>query len=1284
MSTTIHSQSKPLGEISNSTQEVRGVRHLSSNRLRHVVVAEHWPSIAFSLAASLSQHIGVVVSSASMSSFVNTILSEHEGVVPGLEFCIEYGSEELTSLKPDVLWIQGSESFITTTLESFDPRDETQIISINPPVGRKGKGVSITHAKVGGVSSSRWQVQHSEGLHDRSSLTSFTQYVPRTLEHVYSSTVNAGFQVGPSALARRSAGKERVFRAGDRVPVGQRNISVVAPCVFKQSGYTQRSLVVKELLEVFDVPIHLQSLITKFEDAEELLKSIVTSVPGKIAMHVVRVTLEQINNPEGEDDNILTHELHEQSEDCLLGGHIDYADPKMVEWLHFDASDVNDETAARSDDLGADVAQWDSYVVQHFDPKSEVEDMEEVGIIPKGKSGCWKGCGPLICKGKEVTNQHTTLFNLLRTQLLRICKRNLVRSFVRHLEAEYGKDWYTTESDQLELDLEVGRDAITRFGKSTWWDWSGGSTLHFWRWHKQAMGIARDGIPMRRTNKLSPYLQKQRWPKSPTEKEQMIQKLRKVMERGYIRPGKVKSLTGFFPVPKGKEDIRMVYDATKCGLNATLWAPSFWLPTIDNTLAQVEVGGFMADIDLGEMFLNFPLDRRLWAEVGVDVSEIEEEVKEVTGHELAKGERMHWTRCLMGLRSSPFHAVQTFAWAEEFIRGLPREDGNAFAYERVQTNYPGAGDYDPGLPRVYKQRLINGSWEFASNFEIYIDDIRVCGSTLRECTKAARRIAARSNYLGIQDAPRKRRFPARNPGAWSGAIVISTDNALFTSTTQKKWDKGKNYVNSWLKQLEEGDHMLDRKELERGRGFLVHLSRTYPIMVANLKGLHHVLESWRIGRDRDGWKWSASQWRQFLEDAGEIGEEKADWQAGRKRWNSKRNRKAPKLVDGNKVKRFIADLKELDLLFRHPRPPRRLVRGKGILMVQYGFGDASGSGFGATWESKDGVKFRFGVWGSDNAGRSSNYRELRNLVETIETMGKEGELTGIEMYFFTDNSTAEKAYYKGSSTSEALHELVGRLKRVQMSYGCNIILTHVAGTRMIQQGADGLSRGNLTEGVMAGKEMKEFIPLHLSALERCNSLLPWIKGWAEDRDKPLEVLQVEDWYGRGHDVSPEEAINVDGIRMTSYKPGTLLWHPAPAGALVAIEQLRKARTKRTNSTHIVVCPKLLEPEWKSQLWKAADLICEIPVGQSYWPSDMHETLTLAICFPYLTHRPWELKKAPVILDVGKHLRRMWKEDSKSQGALLRELLRKTTRLKDMSPQLVLRMLRSVKQFGLPH
>ena len=92
--------------------------------------------------------------------------------------------------------------------------------------------------------------------------------------------------------------------------------------------------------------------------------------------------------------------------------------------------------------------------------------------------------------------------------------------------------------------------------------------------------------------------------------------------KGYIakEPLEVKSVTSFFDVPKGSDNIRMVYNATSLGLNAAVWSPWFSLPTVETHLRAVDAGTYIGDCDIGEMFLNFMLDINIRPYAGVDLT----------------------------------------------------------------------------------------------------------------------------------------------------------------------------------------------------------------------------------------------------------------------------------------------------------------------------------------------------------------------------------------------------------------------------------------------------------------------------------------------------------------------------------------------------------------------------------------------------------------------------------------------------------------------------------------
>ena len=376
--------------------------------------------------------------------------------------------------------------------------------------------------------------------------------------------------------------------------------------------------------------------------------------------------------------------------------------------------------------------------------------------------------------------------------------------------------------------------------------------------------------------------------------------------------------------------------------------------------------------------------------------------------------------------------------------------------------------------------------------------------------------------------------------------------------------------------------------------------------------------------------------------------------------------------------RLKSDLESLLFLMRSETPSKTLLRGSKIYSARYGFGDAAKNGFGSSWLTKSGnIKYRVGIWNEEeNSDKSSNYRELGNLTETLES---ETDLEGTEFFLFTDNSVAEGSFYKGSSSSKLLFELILRLKMLESERRMKIYIIHVPGTRMIQQGTDGLSRGDLTKGVMSGDDIFMHIPLTKMAIEREPKLFPWICKWSGN---DVQLLIPEDWFELEHDIVGFSK-DSRGIKLPVIKPGTYVWSPHPPIAFIAIEELRRDQRKRQNSTHIVVIPKLMKYFWIGQLQKAADIVFEIRAGEDpMWPSSQHETLLIAICFPFLPCKPWQLRQTPALLEVGRILQRVWKEKKGTSWHLLRQLRSQTKSLDTLPKNVVWNMLQSSRGFKI--
>ena len=295
-------------------------------------------------------------------------------------------------------------------------------------------------------------------------------------------------------------------------------------------------------------------------------------------------------------------------------------------------------------------------------------------------------------------------------------------------------------------------------------------------------------------------------------------------------------------------------------------------------------------------------------------------------------------------------------------------------------------------------------------------------------------------------------------------------------------------------------------------------------------------------------------------------------------------------------------------------------------------------------------------------------------METLEVMGSKGDLEGREVFLFTDNMVSESIASKGSSTSQSLYELILRVYKLEMNHLCRIQFVHVAGTRMIKSGVDGLSRGDMYEGVMKGESMLSFVPLHKSAFEVCPALQEWIESWAINMGNDVEIISPDDWFVRGHDIDGSTT-NCDGMWLPTYRKGTMVWAPPPAAARQAAEELRQARQKRQDSFHVFVCPRLMYDEWRKHQYKAADLMFEIKAGVSdVWPKEMHETLIVSLYLPFINRDPWELKRTRMLVELEGKMYRLLKRDHAAAGHLLSKFLLQARRLDAMSLRDLRRML----------
>jgi len=898
-----------------------------------------------------------------------------------------------------------------------------------------------------------------------------------------------------------------------------------------------------------------------------------------------------------------------------------YDRPTGFELLCGDAEGTISAKATKSDDAGVPEQLWDKSVIQKL-PWLE-QHLHQPGSIVLGY------------RLKRV-------FRNCRKWLLQRWKKNVLT------EMEEWMEHYGNHLKNPRLVQEIVDQIKIHVSAASWWNWDGGSTLFFWRWPVQYMSDALHGTPPMFVSDPPNYWKPQPPYKDPVNKARVKEKLEKVIDRGYLKSAgdrEVLSLMFVFDVEKGEYDIRLVYDGSKSGLNDAIWAPWFPLPTADSFFDVMMPNYWCSDNDMGDFFLNFPMHEDLQKYCGVDITELfpleEDETRE-----------LHiaiWTRAAMGITSSPYIATALAGRSNRLILGIPTDPNNPFAWDIVVLNLPGTKSYDCTQPWIFKCRT---DGKLAADTKRFVDDLRNSAPTEELAWTASTQIGKTMSWLGQQDAPRKRRPPSKTPGAWAATVVATIDGVLTKSVTQAAWDKAKQRIRylayyagcdvdrdtvdfSLEKELNlkpKGKGHLIHKIAEKYRGYLIHISATYSAMVPYLKGLHLTLDGWREGRDDEGWK--DLVWYKFHRTDRPKSHQET----------------APTCVAC--VDRLKTDLDVL-LDFFDDDTPYALPLRPTSYGTMYIVGDASGTGFGNTaWSAEDEeIAAQFGGWEEKVQEESSNFREAYTAVLGLEDQLEKGKIQkGCEVFIVTDNWVTERVFENGSARTKKLHELVVRLRRLQMKGQIFIRVLWMAGTRMIAQGTDSLSRGDLCSGVMAGDQFLDHIPLSLSAPELQPQLLKWLHQWATP--ETWIDLEPRGWFTTAFE-DPE---------------GCFIWAPPPAIARQAIDCLCDVHHIHPFTSHIVIVPSLMSGHWRKRLSKCSDALWVIKSECDIWPHHLHEPLTIAFVAPQLQRKPWRLGRSQWLEDWHPRLRRMFSRDSRTAGRGLRQFWNEAHRLKGSMPE----------------
>jgi hypothetical protein len=107
--------------------------------------------------------------------------------------------------------------------------------------------------------------------------------------------------------------------------------------------------------------------------------------------------------------------------------------------------------------------------------------------------------------------------------------------------------------------------------------------------------------------------------------------------------------------------------------------------------------------------------------------------------------------------------------------------------------------------------------------------------------------------------------------------------------------------------LEKNPTKMSQKRLKQIRGFLQYVTQTYTTLASFLIGFHMTIDSWRAGRDHQGWRMVQLLWQQ-------IKKEEEDWSQ-----TEVETKEVPILVKA--VPRFKANVRALQSLMKAEKSP---------------------------------------------------------------------------------------------------------------------------------------------------------------------------------------------------------------------------------------------------------------------------------------------------------------------------------------------------------------------------
>ena len=105
--------------------------------------------------------------------------------------------------------------------------------------------------------------------------------------------------------------------------------------------------------------------------------------------------------------------------------------------------------------------------------------------------------------------------------------------------------------------------------------------------------------------------------------------------------------------------------------------------------------------------------------------------------------------------------------------------------------------------------------------------------------------------------------------------------------------------------------------------------------------------------------------------------------------------------------------------------------------------------------------------------------------------------TGHEVWIGTDIKVAERIQHKGGYTEKELDEIMLEMREISLKLQLLLHFIHVAGSRLISCGVDGIYRGCLQLENL-DEEIYLHLPVDRDPILCSPTILTWIQSWISD------------------------------------------------------------------------------------------------------------------------------------------------------------------------------------------